>query len=79
MPSKEIREYLAKLGRKGGKARLETMTAAERSQQARAAVLARWNREDGAALVPARKKTPLKGPKPQKAEAEPENYEKDQR
>jgi hypothetical protein len=30
------------LGRKGGKARLRTMTAEERSERARAAVLSRW-------------------------------------
>lgn len=32
------------LGRKGGKARLTTMTASQRSELARAAVKARWDR-----------------------------------
>ena len=44
--STELREYLAKLGKKGGKkggpARAAKMTAEERSESARKAVLARW-------------------------------------
>jgi hypothetical protein len=43
---KEMRDYLAKIGRKGGKVggkrRLETMTGAERQESARKAVQARW-------------------------------------
>lgn len=39
---KEVREYLRKLGKKGGKRRLETMSKEERSERARAAVNARW-------------------------------------
>jgi hypothetical protein len=42
----EMREYLAKIGSKGGKVggkrRLETMTAEQRSESARRAVQARW-------------------------------------
>jgi hypothetical protein len=42
----EFREYLAKLGRKGGKkggpARAAAMTAEQRSESARKAVAARW-------------------------------------
>jgi len=45
---KELREYLAKLGKKGGKkggpARAAKMTAEERSESARRAVLARWSK-----------------------------------
>jgi hypothetical protein len=44
--SSELREYLAKLGKKGGKkggpARAAAMTAEERSESARKAVTARW-------------------------------------
>ena len=44
----EMREYLAKIGRKGGvvggKRRLETMTDDERRESARKAVQARWAR-----------------------------------
>lgn len=43
-----MREYLAKIGRKGGKTggkrRLETMTDEQRSESARKAVQARWAR-----------------------------------
>lgn len=43
-----MREYLAKIGSKGGKVggkrRLETMTAEQRSESARSAVQARWAR-----------------------------------
>jgi hypothetical protein len=42
----EMREYLSKLGRKGGKkggpARAAAMTAEQRSESARKAVQARW-------------------------------------
>ena len=34
--------HLSKLGKKGGKARLETMTEDERKESARKAALARW-------------------------------------
>jgi hypothetical protein len=44
--SAELREYLAKLGRKGGlkggKARAANLTPEERSESARRAVQARW-------------------------------------
>ena len=44
----EFREYLAKLGRKGGKrggpARAAAMTAEQRSESARKAVKARWTK-----------------------------------
>jgi hypothetical protein len=35
------------LGRRGGKARLKTMTAAERKERARQAAEARWRKELG--------------------------------
>jgi hypothetical protein len=42
----EMREYLAKIGRKGGlkggRARMNTMTPEQRSASARRAVQARW-------------------------------------
>lgn len=45
----EFRDYLAKIGRKGGKIggtkRAANMTAEERSEAARKAVQARWSRE----------------------------------
>ena len=37
----QLREYLSEIGRKGGKARLQTMTAAERRAVAKKAVAAR--------------------------------------
>jgi hypothetical protein len=36
-----LRDYFAKIGKKGGKARLQTMTAAERKAVAKKAVAAR--------------------------------------
>ena len=46
MPSKkEIREYFAKFGRKGGKATAKKMTPEERSEAARKAVQARWAKQ----------------------------------
>ena len=46
--SREMREYLAKLGKKGGlkggPARASKMSAEERSASARAAVQARWSK-----------------------------------
>jgi hypothetical protein len=36
------------MGRKGGKARLRTMTPKQRSDQARAAVMVRWQKSDKA-------------------------------
>jgi hypothetical protein len=48
MEASVVSEYLAKIGRKGGKARLKTMTAEERTEIAtrasRAAALARTKR-----------------------------------
>jgi hypothetical protein len=45
----EFRDYLAKIGRKGGKVggtrRAANMTVRERSEAARKAVQARWDRE----------------------------------
>jgi hypothetical protein len=43
-PSKALREYLRVLGRKGGKARVKTMTPEQRQESARRAARARWNR-----------------------------------
>jgi hypothetical protein len=37
-----LSRHLSKLGKKGGKARLQTMTQDERSEVARKAALARW-------------------------------------
>ncbi len=42
--SKAMREYFAKIGRKGGRKRLETMTPAERKRRAQKAIKARWSR-----------------------------------
>lgn len=43
--SKEAREYFAKEGRRGGKARLKTMTAEQRKEVARKAAQARWSKQ----------------------------------
>jgi hypothetical protein len=40
-----VSEYLAKIGRRGGKARLKTMTPKQRSEAARKAVKARWAKQ----------------------------------
>jgi hypothetical protein len=45
----ELREYLAKLGRKGGKKAAESMTAAQRSARAKKAAATRWKKEPGSA------------------------------
>jgi hypothetical protein len=37
-----LSRYLSKLGKKGGKARMQTMTEEERRESARKAVQARW-------------------------------------
>jgi hypothetical protein len=46
----EMREYLAKLGKKGGKkggpARAAAMTPEQRSESARKAVMARWKKAE---------------------------------
>jgi hypothetical protein len=43
-PSKALRDYLRRLGKRGGKARLKTMTKEQRHQSAKKAARARWNR-----------------------------------
>jgi len=42
---KRLREYLARLAKKGGKARVAALTKAERSALAGKAALARWRRK----------------------------------
>jgi len=37
-----VRQFLTKIGKKGGKARLQTMTEEERRESARKAAQARW-------------------------------------
>ena len=44
---KELRQYLSKLGRKGGPARAAAMSKEQRSESARKAVLARWAKAKG--------------------------------
>jgi len=41
-----VKEYLARIGRRGGKARLTKMTAEERKKVARNAAKARWAKFD---------------------------------
>jgi hypothetical protein len=43
-PSKVLRDYLRRLGKRGGKARLKTMTKQQRHESARNAARARWNK-----------------------------------
>ena len=43
---KAARRYLARIGRKGGKARLTTLTPERRREIARNAIRARWARRD---------------------------------
>lgn len=45
--SEQLSAYFAKIGRKGGKARLHTMTAEQRSRIAKKAVEAREARKGG--------------------------------
>ena len=40
-----LREHLAKLGKKGGKARAKKMTPEERKESAKKAINARWAKE----------------------------------
>jgi hypothetical protein len=42
--SKEIRDYFAKFGKQGGKARAKNMTKQERAESARKAAEARWSK-----------------------------------
>lgn len=43
--SKEIREYFAKFGRKGGQIAARKMTAQQRQESARRAAQARWAKQ----------------------------------
>lgn len=45
----EIRDYFAKFGKQGGKARAKNMTPEQRKQAARKAVEARWSKAKKAA------------------------------
>ena len=45
MTRKELREYFAKVGQRGGKAAAQNRTAEERKQHARKAAQARWAKE----------------------------------
>ena len=45
MKDKKISQYMADIGKKGGKRRLKTMTAEERKAQAAHAAKERWARE----------------------------------
>jgi len=45
MPTRRKNPAAVSLGRKGGKARLKTMTAKQRSQAARRAAKARWKKK----------------------------------
>jgi hypothetical protein len=45
MSKQEIAKYLSRIGKKGGKARLKTMTKEERSASAKKAINARWAKE----------------------------------
>jgi general stress protein YciG len=42
----EIRDYFARFGKQGGKTRAKNMTPEQRSEAARKAVQARWNKID---------------------------------
>jgi hypothetical protein len=46
MRKKEIRQYFAKFGKQGGKARARKLTPEQRSEAARNAVQARWAKMD---------------------------------
>ena len=45
MKDKKISEYMSRIGKKGGKRRLQTMTEKERKEQATRAIRARWAKE----------------------------------
>jgi hypothetical protein len=42
----EIRDYLAKIGRKGGKTRVQNQTPEQRTESARKAAQARWAKNE---------------------------------
>ncbi|HEY1469447.1 MAG TPA: hypothetical protein VGF61_10415 [Candidatus Acidoferrum sp.] len=42
MDAKELSKYFAKMGRKGSKKRMKTVSAARRKEIGRAAIAARW-------------------------------------
>src|SRR5437588_614933 len=46
LPVNEIRDYLAKIGRKGGKTRVQNQTPEQRIQSARKAAQARWAKNE---------------------------------
>jgi hypothetical protein len=46
MKKKDIRQYFAKFGKQGGKARARKLTPEQRSEAARKAVQARWAKMD---------------------------------
>jgi len=45
MKDKKISQYMARIGKKGGKSRLQTMTAKERKERASRAARARWGKK----------------------------------
>lgn len=45
MRDKKISEYMSRIGKRGGKKRLQTMTAKERKERASLAAKARWAAE----------------------------------
>ena len=47
MTRKELKEYFAKVGQRGGKAAARNRTAEERKQHARKAAQARWAKQKG--------------------------------
>ncbi len=44
MAEESVREYLSKLGKRGGQARAENLTPQQRKRSARKAAQARWSR-----------------------------------
>jgi len=44
---KKLKQYLAEIGKKGGKRRLETMSDDQRREAARKAAKARWSKKKG--------------------------------
>jgi len=45
LSKKELRDYFAKFGKKGGKTRAQKMTAEQRKESARKAAQARWTKK----------------------------------
>jgi hypothetical protein len=56
-----VKQYLAKIGKKGGKNRVKNQTAEQRQESARRAAQARWAKKKGKSNAPLRSDSAVAG------------------